>query len=121
MKIGFLTAEYVWGDNYRGGLGNYLKRIALALAEAGHEPHVFYYTDMLTTTYNDRGVYIHTINNCPSRFGSRLNDATRNKFRQTIIGMERALCFRRHLKIYLDKHPLDILQASSSSASGLLT
>jgi len=120
LKIGFLTAEYVYRNNFRGGLGNYLKRITYALVRAGHEPHVFYYTDIPTATHNDSGVHIHTINNHPSRLGLRSNWATRNRLRQTLVGVERAMRFRRHLKVYLDKYPLDILQTSNSSSPGLL-
>jgi glycosyltransferase involved in cell wall biosynthesis len=41
MRIAFITPEFVTEPSYAGGLANYLGRVTVALAEAGHDIHVF--------------------------------------------------------------------------------
>jgi glycosyltransferase involved in cell wall biosynthesis len=41
MRIAFITPEFVTEPSYSGGLANYLGRVTVALAEQGHEVHVF--------------------------------------------------------------------------------
>jgi glycosyltransferase involved in cell wall biosynthesis len=41
MKIAFVTSEYVTEPTYSGGLANYLGRVTVALAQAGHHVSVF--------------------------------------------------------------------------------
>jgi len=41
MRIAFITPEFVTELSYAGGLANYLGRVTVALAEAGHDIHVF--------------------------------------------------------------------------------
>jgi glycosyltransferase involved in cell wall biosynthesis len=41
MRIAFITPEFVTEPTYSGGLANYLGRVTTALAEVGHEVHVF--------------------------------------------------------------------------------
>lgn len=41
MKIAFITPEFVTEPSYSGGLANYLGRVTVALAQAGHSVSVF--------------------------------------------------------------------------------
>jgi glycosyltransferase involved in cell wall biosynthesis len=60
MRIAFITPEFVTEPSYSGGLANYLGRVTVALAEQGHEVHVF-----TRSTENEqiefRGVTIHRV------------------------------------------------------------
>ena len=66
MRIAFLTFEFP--DARPGGIGAYVLKCALALAEAGHEPHIF----TLTLPENIRqrlpsGVYLHEVQDIAQR------------------------------------------------------
>jgi len=120
MRIGYLTAEYAYGRRHRGGLGNYLRRLTLALAEGGHEPHVFYYIDEPAGVQVDQGIHIHFINSGRSRLASKLRRVTRSRLRQTVDGLERCYRFRRYLREVVEAYRLDILQAPSANWPGLM-
>jgi len=120
MKIGFLTVEYVIKNHFRGGLGNYLRRLTIALAKSGHEPHVFYYTDLPQGMQFDQGIYVHTLNNQPSKLLKQTNTVTRYRLRQTLPTLERAYRFRRYLLETAQKFPLDIIQSSNVEFPGLM-
>lgn len=120
MRIGFLTTEYPTPESPSGGLGNYLRRISLGLAEAGHEPHVFFYTGRAAGIRADRGVYIHYIDSQPSTVLSIFNRLTRYRFRQTATALERAYRFRRYLREICSTVTLDIVQAPNSMVPGLV-
>lgn len=120
MRVGYLTAEYAYGNRHRGGLGNYLRRLTLALAERGHEPHVFYYIDEPSCIHIDHGIHIHFINSRRSKRIAKINSVTRNKLRQTLDGLERSCRFRRYLREAVLSYSLDILQVPSANWPGLL-
>lgn len=123
MRIGYLTREYAlgnttvgeykYGENFVGGLGNYLRRLTLALVQAGHEPHVFFLNDHPTSLQIDQGVYIHTINNQPSRWVIRAGHLLQNKFNHTLNYIDGSLRFRSYLKESSQQYPLDIIQSTN--------
>lgn len=119
MRIGFLTAEFSYRKKFRGGLGNYLYRITTLLAAAGHEPHVFFYCDYPTAVDFVDGVYVHTINNQPSRLFHALTRVSRNKFRKTLTSLERGVRFRNHVARITQMETFDILQSTNTEFPGL--
>ena len=61
LKIGFITTEYALAGDAQGGLGNYLRRIAQALAATGIQPHIYYYTDKPSGVQVHNGLPVHII------------------------------------------------------------
>ncbi len=123
MRIGYLTREYAlgnvsdgkykYGENLVGGLGNYLRRLTLALAQAGHEPHVFFLNDHVQGLQIDQGVYIHRINNLPSSWVVRVGHLLQNKFNHTLNHLDSSLRFRSYLNESARQYPLDIIQSTN--------
>jgi glycosyltransferase involved in cell wall biosynthesis len=58
MRLAFITPEFVTEDSYSGGLANYLGRVTVALAAAGHDVHVFTKSTVNETLIH-AGVTVH--------------------------------------------------------------
>ena len=61
MRLAFITPEYVTEPTYAGGLANYLGRLTVALAEHGHQVHVFTRSQTLGEAFDYRGVTVHRV------------------------------------------------------------
>ncbi len=61
MRIAFITPEYASEESYGGGLANYLGRITTALAERGHDVHVFTKSYVGNEVIDYRGVTVHRV------------------------------------------------------------
>jgi glycosyltransferase involved in cell wall biosynthesis len=60
MRIAFVTPEFVTEPSFSGGLSNYLGRVSTALADCGHDVHVY----TRSTENGDcthRGVHVHRV------------------------------------------------------------
>ena len=60
MRIAFFTPEYPTEKNFSGGLSTYLKRTALCLKVAGHEPVIFTLSDRSECIVNE-GITVHRV------------------------------------------------------------
>lgn len=117
MRIAFLTPEYVTPTSADGGLANYLKKTALALAERGCEPWVFVSSER-DATWQDGPVTV-----CEVRPTSCLLDLLDKipgvrlftpAFRELTAAKALASRFwQEH-----ERKPFDIIQAPSFRASG---
>ena len=119
MRTGFLTTEYVINGRVSGGIANYLRRLCMALAKMGHEPHVFLYSSKTKLPELVDGVQIHYVGGRLGRFHHLTNRATRSRWRKTL----RSLFFSSEVALYIrsvnHKSPFDIIQAANFSAPGL--
>lgn len=61
MRVAFITPEYPTEDSFCGGLASYLGRIAPALAEQGHDVHVFTKSFVANEVLDYRGVRVHRV------------------------------------------------------------
>ena len=59
MRIVFPTTEYVTEASYAGGLANYLHRIASALRNLGHEPHIVVISGEAPASFIEDGIRVH--------------------------------------------------------------
>ncbi len=61
MRLAFVTPEYVTEPSYAGGLANYLGRLTTALADFGHDVHVFTRSMTIGEPIEYRGVTVHRV------------------------------------------------------------
>ena len=61
MRIAFITPEFTSEESYSGGLANYLGRMTTALADQGHDVHVFTKSFVGNETIDYRGVTVHRV------------------------------------------------------------
>jgi glycosyltransferase involved in cell wall biosynthesis len=61
MRIAFVTPEYTSEESYSGGLANYLGRMTTALADHGHDVHVFTKSFVKNEVLDYRGVKVHRV------------------------------------------------------------
>ena len=61
MRIAFITPEFVTEESYSGGLANYLGRMTTALADQGHDVHVFTKSFVGNEVIEYRGVTVHRV------------------------------------------------------------
>jgi len=120
LRIGFLTKEYAIDDFFLGGLGNYLRRLTLALVEEGHQPHVFFYSDHPAEIQVDNGIFVHRINDQPSGLLSLATAATRRRLRHTLASLEGSFRMWRYVRKVEERYPLDIVQSTNYGLLALL-
>ena len=60
LRLAFVANEYVTEPSYCGGLANYLGRVTVALAESGHDVHLFTKSDR-DGVIDHRGVTVHRV------------------------------------------------------------
>ena len=60
-RIAFLTPEYVSEAADRGGLANYIRKMAGVLRGAGHEAEVFVLSDASPQSVEHDGVRVHRV------------------------------------------------------------
>jgi glycosyltransferase involved in cell wall biosynthesis len=61
LRIAFATPEYVTEHYFDGGLANYLHRIAVALADLGHDVHVLTQSQIEESQFQHHGVTVHRV------------------------------------------------------------
>ena len=61
MRIAFITPEYPTEETYSGGLANYLGRMTTALADQGHDVHLFTKSFEANEQFEYRGVTVHRV------------------------------------------------------------
>ena len=61
MRIAFITPEYPTEETYSGGLANYLGRMTTALAQRGHDVHLFTKSYEANEHFDYRGVTVHRV------------------------------------------------------------
>jgi glycosyltransferase involved in cell wall biosynthesis len=71
LRIAFVTPELASDERPSGGLGNYVRRMTRALAEAGHRPEIFTLTRGEPGTSERDGVRVHQVRSAETRPGIR--------------------------------------------------
>lgn len=61
LRIAFATPEYVTERYFDGGLANYLYRIAVTLADLGHDVHVLTLSQIEEAQFEHHGVTVHRV------------------------------------------------------------
>ncbi len=61
MRIAFVTPEFPTEETYSGGLANYLGRMTTALAQRGHDVHLFTKSYVANEEFDFRGVTVHRV------------------------------------------------------------
>lgn len=116
MHIGFLTPEYVTPETPDGGLANYLKKTAEALAERGNNVTIFLISRSDATWYDGKVRIVEvagretpkeSVRFSPVRIMAQFTDQVHNS----------KVLARRVLQ-YQKERPLDIVQASSIRSPG---
>ena len=83
MKIAFLTRQFPTEKQYTGGVGSYVLKMALALAEAGHEPEVFVTSTESADTLVYQGIRVQRVpyrRTLPDRVILRLGRSLTGRF-----------------------------------------
>ena len=117
MRIGFVTPGYVTEENFSGGIGNYVHRVAKALVSLNHEVHVVTISDIDEAQFEHEGVIVHRVK-VELR---RLNQLTRYRLSSTAKWLSFSVGAYRQLKKLHQQHPFDVLQYPNSRACGLVS
>lgn len=116
MRIAFFTPEYPSERNFAGGLATYLKRTALCLRAAGHDPEIFTVSDTSGRVVDD-GVVVHRVK------GGIGSYTVRNRVNRSRFGPA-AQVFLNPLKLYLRflrehfRNSFDVVQVPNFQAAG---
>jgi glycosyltransferase involved in cell wall biosynthesis len=119
MRIALLTPEYPTEAYFAGGLASYLRRVGMALTDAGYEVEVFTLSDR-QETIPDRSIVVHRVplqNSLQKRFG-KIPFLGRNAEYADLIAPSWSLAaalYERHREA-----PFNVVQASNFQASGLV-
>ena len=124
MRIVFVTTEYVSEAYCSGGLGNYVRRVSLALTSMGHEVDVLVPSSLASREneeYMDEGIRIHPIERSWSLVGRMVNMATLGLLVELITNLK--FSFKVH-QILLKLHKMsgiDMAQFCNLSGCGLIS
>jgi glycosyltransferase involved in cell wall biosynthesis len=116
MHIGLLTPEYVTPENVNGGLANYLKKVAAALARRGHRISILLLSDH-RAQWQDGAVTVHEI----ERVAAPERAHEIRVLGAVVPAGEEVLSSRRLAAAVWRIHrtePFDLLQASSFRSPG---
>ena len=100
MRIGLIAGEY---PPLQGGLGDYTRRLALALAELGHEPHVLtrFVTGAPAAAHED-GVQVHRLVTAWNWETRRRIEGFNRLFRPDVLNLQyQAAAYQMHPAINL--------------------
>ncbi|MBF2000277.1 MAG: glycosyltransferase family 4 protein [Synechococcales cyanobacterium M58_A2018_015] len=120
MKIAFITPEFVTESSYSGGLANYLGRVTVALAQLGHDVHVFTRSTQ-DGQLNFHGVTVHRVVPLWDRrmIIDHVDPLVPNVYYNPYQDLKAAWClWRRWLKVQQSLQ-FDIVQAANVMAVGL--
>lgn len=118
LRIGFLTSEYVTEHVNQGGLANYVHRISRALAERGHEVHVFASSIHAPAEIMHGPVHVHRVY-CAGRV-DRLNKLTAGRLKRVLWSGTLALRMYQRFKALHEQKPFDLIQVPNLGSPGLL-
>ncbi len=121
MRIAFITPEYTTESSYSGGLANYLGRVAPALANAGHDVHVFTKSLENNEVSEVRGVTIHRVVPLwdPKMRIDRIDRLAPRSLYAPYQDLKAAWCLWRRWTIEHGKQPFDVVQVANVLAVGL--
>jgi glycosyltransferase involved in cell wall biosynthesis len=119
MRIAFITPEFVTEESYSGGLANYLGRVTVALADHGHDVHVFT-RSMESGSIDFQGVQVHRV--VPWWDKRHLLDHFDRFFRGNVYGpyqdLKAAKALHQQWKQVHRKTPFDCVQVANVMAVG---
>lgn len=119
LRIAFMTTEYPTEKVFAGGLASYLKRTAVGLASAGHEPEVF-----LPSTRSgqvlDEGVLVHRVwTKAP--LAKIISKVPFCAFTRTAVSsVEVAFLLTWAIRHRHSARPFDVIQAASFCSVGIV-
>jgi glycogen synthase len=120
MRIAFITPEFVTEPTYSGGLANYLGRVTTALAEVGHEVHVFTRSQQNEVISFDR-VTVHRV--VPiwdqKMILDHVDPFIPRSFYNPYQDMKAAWCLWRRWQSEHRSQPFDVVQVSNVMSVGL--
>jgi glycosyltransferase involved in cell wall biosynthesis len=119
LRIAFATPEYVTERDFDGGLGNYLQRVAMALAGMGHETHVVTLSQTDEATFEHDGVMVHRV--MLKSDWQLLNRITRYRLRATLHWLNLSVQVYRKLKELNRQRPFHLIQYPNYSCCGLFS
>ncbi len=119
MRIAFATPEYVTEHYFDGGLANYLYRIAVALADLGHDVHVLTLSEIEESQFQHQGVTVHRFKLGKSWRAANLVSAYR--LATVIYSLNLSVQVYRKLNQLHAQRAFDIVQFPNYSYCGLLS
>lgn len=119
LRIAFATPEYVTERDFDGGLGNYLERVAMALAGMGHDIHVVTLSHKDEAEFEHKGVMIHRV--MLKSNWQLLNRLTRSRLTATLFWLNVSLQVYRKLKQLNRQNRFHLVQYPNYSCCGLLS
>ena len=120
LRIAFITPEYVSEPSYGGGLANYLGRVTEALAQRGHDIHVFVRSGT-DEQLDYKGVTLHRVLSVYDRrmILDHVDPLVPRAHYNTYQDAKAAWClWRRWLRVSRN-HPFDLVQVSNVQSVGL--
>lgn len=120
MRIAFITPEYTTEETYSGGLANYLDRMSTALAQQGHDVHVFTKSFGGNEVINYRGVSVQRVVplwDSKMRL-DRLDGLVPRSLYEPYQDLKAASSLWRRFKNVHSSRPFDIVQVSNVLAVG---
>ena len=120
LRLAFVSNEYVTEASYCGGLANYLGRVTVALAAAGHDVHVFTKSNR-DEVIDHAGVHVHRV--VPWWDRRHLLDRADRFFKGQWYSPYQDLKLARTLynrwKTEHSKHSFDLVQVANVMAVGM--
>ena len=120
MRIVFVTTEYITNkDQFNGGLGNYLYRVAKALVSLGHDVNIIVLAEN-KNKFNHDGIQVYNLLTSDlTRL--LLNRLTRYRIVQTLNCLDFSFqAYRKLMQLHKQK-PFDIVQFPDWDACGLIS
>lgn len=120
MRIAFVTPEFVTESSRHGGLANYLGRVSVALAQHGHEVHVYTCSNR-TGTLSHEGVDVHRVVPLWDRrmILDHADPWVPRRYYNPYQDLKAAWCLARRVKRDHRRQPFDVIQAANVSAVGM--
>lgn len=119
LRIAFATPEYITEPYFDGGLANYLYRIAMALADLGHDVHVLTLSQIDESQFEHDGVKVHRVMLGVS--WQAINMFSAHRLATAIHWLNLSTQVYRKLKGLHAQQAFDIVQFPNYSYCGLLS
>jgi glycosyltransferase involved in cell wall biosynthesis len=110
MHIGFLTPEYVTEKTPDGGLANYLKKTAGALAGRGHNVTIFLLSDSDSVWFDEKVRIVE--------IARKVRTTKFSRFKIFIDQLRNSRLIAQRVLQLQNEQPLDIIQASNYESPG---
>ena len=121
LRLAYITPEFVTESSYAGGLANYLGRLTVALAGAGHDIHVFTRSTDRDDEVEFLGVRVHRV---VPRWDHRMildhiDPWIPRSLYNPYQDLKAAWCLYRLYDVEQQRQPFDLVQLSNVMAVGL--